>query len=99
MANKIADHMALLHTKFIRGAVPTKLEKPDPNGRIKVTWMNGDVETSDEYDTVLFAIGRYALTQGLNLQNAGLVCESNFKFKVSPSEQTNIPNIYAIGDI
>jgi thioredoxin reductase (NADPH) len=100
MANKIADHMALMHTKFIRGAVPTKLEKPDPNGRIKVTWTNSDnIEETDEYDTVLFAIGRYALTEGLNLKNAGLICEKNGKFKVTPSEQTNIPHIYAIGDI
>jgi pyruvate/2-oxoglutarate dehydrogenase complex dihydrolipoamide dehydrogenase (E3) component len=25
-------------TKFIRGAVPTKLEKPDPNGKTIVTY-------------------------------------------------------------
>lgn len=86
MAEKIAEHMAKFHTKFIRGAVPTKLEKPDPNGRIKVTWSTGGVEESDEFDTVLFAIGRYALTEGLNLKNAGLVCEKNGKFKVSPTE-------------
>jgi len=61
-AEKIATHMAANHTKFIRNSVPTKLEKPDPNGRIKVTWMNENKEESDEFDTVLFAIGRYALT-------------------------------------
>jgi pyruvate/2-oxoglutarate dehydrogenase complex dihydrolipoamide dehydrogenase (E3) component len=48
---------------------------------------------------VLFAIGRYAVTGGLNLQNAGLVCEKNGKFKVNDVEQTNVPNIYAIGDV
>jgi len=42
MAEKIAAHMATYHTKFIRGAIPAKLEKPDPNGRIKVTWTNND---------------------------------------------------------
>lgn len=54
---------------------------------------------SDEYDTVLFAIGRYAVTEGLNLANAGLVAEKNGKFKVNAEEQTNVPHIYAIGDI
>lgn len=85
-AEKIAEHMATYHTKFIRGAVPTKLEKPDPNGKIKVTWMNGNTEESGEYDTVLFAIGRYALTKGLNLENVGLKPESNGKFIVNEFE-------------
>jgi len=35
----------------------------------------------------------------LNLQNAGVVCEKNGKFKVNDVEQTNVPNIYAIGDV
>lgn len=47
----------------------------------------------------MFAIGRYALTEGLNLKNAGLVTEKNGKFKVTHNEETNISNIYAIGDI
>ena len=47
----------------------------------------------------MFAIGRYALTEGLNLKNAGLFTEKNGKFKVTPNEETNISNIYAIGDI
>jgi thioredoxin reductase (NADPH) len=91
--------MATYHTKFIRGATPSKLEKPDPNGRIKVTYNQDGKELVEEYDTVLFAIGRYALTEGLNLANAGLTCEKNGKFNVNQYDQTNVPHIYAIGDI
>ena len=40
MANKIAEYMEITHTKFIRNSIPTKLEKSDPSGRIKVTWVN-----------------------------------------------------------
>ena len=47
----------------------------------------------------MFALGRYAITKGLNLENAGVVCEKNGKFKVNDEEQTNVPNIYAIGDV
>jgi pyruvate/2-oxoglutarate dehydrogenase complex dihydrolipoamide dehydrogenase (E3) component len=32
MANRIGAYMENHGTKFIRGTVPTKLEKPDPNG-------------------------------------------------------------------
>ena len=60
MANKIGKYMADHHTKFIHNATPSKLEKPDENGRIKVTYVENGEEKSDEYDTVLFAIGRYA---------------------------------------
>lgn len=99
MANIIGDYMEAHHTKFIRGAVPVKLEKPDPEGKIQVTFKQGDEEKVEEYDTVLFAIGRYAVTQGLKLENAGLTCEKNGKFVVNEQEQTNVPNIYAIGDV
>jgi len=48
---------------------------------------------------VLFAIGRYAVTSGLNLANAGLICEKNGKFVVNERDETNVSHIYAIGDI
>jgi len=35
----------------------------------------------------------------LNLEAAGLVAEKNGKFIVNDEEQTNVPNIYAIGDV
>jgi len=101
MANRIGSHMATYHTKFIRSAVPKKLEKPDPEGKILVTYqeVDGEEEKQEEYDTVLFAIGRYAVTQGLNLEAAGLKAEANGKFKVDDEERTNVPHIHAIGDV
>jgi pyruvate/2-oxoglutarate dehydrogenase complex dihydrolipoamide dehydrogenase (E3) component len=47
----------------------------------------------------LFAVGRYAVTGSLNLENAGVICEKNGKFIVNDVEQTNVPHIYAIGDV
>lgn len=99
MAQKIGFFMEKNHTKFIQGATPSKLEKPDPNGQIHVTFNQGGEEKVEKYDTVLFAMGRYAVTQGLNLENAGVKPEKNGKFIVNDEEQTNIPNIYAIGDV
>lgn len=56
-------------------------------------------EVVEEFDTVLFAMGRYAVTQGINLDAAGVKFESNGKIKVNDQEQTNVENIYAIGDV
>jgi len=99
MANMIGDHMALYHTKFIRGAVPVKLEKPDPNGQVLVTFKEGDEEKQESFDTVMFAIGRYADTAKLNLEATGVAVEKNGKFKTDEGERTNVSNIFAIGDV
>jgi len=47
----------------------------------------------------MFAIGRYAVTEGLNLPSAGVTKESNGKIKVNEREQSNVENIYALGDV
>jgi len=99
MANKIGDYMGNHHTKFIHKATPSKLEKPNPDGPVLVTYNCDGVEKQEEFDTVLFAMGRYAVTEGINLAAAGVVAEKNGKFKVNDEEQTNVPNIYAIGDV
>lgn len=85
MANLIGKDMEDNGTKFIKGAVPTKLEKNE-DGKIIVSYKQGDEIKTEEYDTVLFAIGRYALTEGLDLAKAGVVAESNGKLKVTDGE-------------
>lgn len=99
MAGRIAQYMEHYGVKFIKNSIPSKLEKPDPNGKIIVTYNVGGVDEKEEYDTVLFAIGRYALTEGINLQNVGIKPESNWKIKAKEDESTNIDNIYVIGDV
>jgi thioredoxin reductase (NADPH) len=98
MAKMIGDHMGMLGTKFINGATPSSLARPDPAGRIQVTYSAEGKEVVEEYDTVFFAIGRYALTSALNLDKCGVTTESNGKIRCV-NEQTNIANIYAIGDV
>jgi thioredoxin reductase (NADPH) len=98
MANLIGKHMEENGTKMIRGAVPSKLEKPD-GGKIKVSFTQDGEEKSEEYDTVLFAIGRTACTEGLKLENVGIVAEKNGKIMVNEREETTVDNIFAIGDV
>lgn len=99
MSNKIAKDMELSGLKFIRDSVPTKIEKNEETGKLTWFYKTGEEESSIEVDTVLFAIGRYAVTEGLNLGNAGLKAESNWKFKTDKYQRTNVENIYAIGDV
>ena len=53
--------------KFIRGSVPSNILLSE-NGKKRVTWKIGNEEHSDEFDTILLAIGRYADTKNLGLE-------------------------------
>lgn len=50
-------------------------------------------------DYCLVAVGRHAYTEGLNLEAAGVKMEERGRVAVNAHLQTNIPNIYAIGDV
>lgn len=50
-------------------------------------------------DCILFANGRTGNTDTLNLQSVGLVADGRGLLKVNESHQTEINNIYAVGDV
>lgn len=97
MANLIGKHMEENGVKFINGATPEKLEKPGE--KIVVTYKQGEELKTEEYDTVLFAIGRTACTAGIEVNKAGVQVEKNGKIRVNDVEQSNVQNIYAVGDV
>lgn len=53
---------------------------------------------SAEGELVLLATGRWPNTNGLGLEDLGLEMQGRF-IKVNPRMETNIPGIYAIGDV
>uniref|UniRef100_A0AAY4EGL5 thioredoxin-disulfide reductase (NADPH) n=1 Tax=Denticeps clupeoides TaxID=299321 RepID=A0AAY4EGL5_9TELE len=104
MANHIGDHMEEHGIKFVRKFVPIKvceLEKGTP-GRLKVTAKSTESDElyEGEFNTVLIAVGRDACTGKIGLDKVGVkVNPKNGKIPVNDEEQTNVPHIYAIGDI
>uniref|UniRef100_A0A1I8P5M2 FAD/NAD(P)-binding domain-containing protein n=1 Tax=Stomoxys calcitrans TaxID=35570 RepID=A0A1I8P5M2_STOCA len=70
------------------------------DNRFMVQYKNSktNLELTDIFETVIWAIGRKPLLDCLNLTAVGLQVENGF-IVVDAKEQTNIPNIYAIGDI
>jgi pyruvate/2-oxoglutarate dehydrogenase complex dihydrolipoamide dehydrogenase (E3) component len=48
---------------------------------------------------VLFAIGRSADTKGLNLEKIGITVSKNGKIVCHEDDTTEIPGVYAIGDV
>ncbi|OXB83595.1 UNVERIFIED_CONTAM: hypothetical protein H355_011414, partial [Colinus virginianus] len=104
MANKIGEYMEEHGINFIREFVPIKVEQVEEGtpGRLKVTAKStkDDQVIEGEYNTVLLAIGRDACTRKIGLDKVGVkINEKTGKIPVDDMEQTNVPYIYAIGDI
>ncbi|KRZ37756.1 Thioredoxin reductase 1, cytoplasmic [Trichinella pseudospiralis] len=105
MANRIGNHMQTVEgVRFIYQCIPTKIErfKDGQPGLLRVTAKKEDgEEVVDEYNTVLIAIGRDALTDALNLDKVGVQTNAkNKKIVCYSNEQScTAPYIYAIGDV
>ena len=98
MANRLGNYMEKHGMKFIKESVPTKVSKSE-NGRLLVQFKDSKNNIhQDEFDTCLLAVGRTADTANLGLDFCGVKLAKNGKIYVDNSEQTNIENIYAIGD-
>lgn len=99
MANIVKDAMIEKGIRFLDHCIPKSVEK-SANGKLLVKYINNETmeEKAEEYDTVLWAIGRKGLVDDLNLQNAGVQTRAD-KIIVNEKEQTNVSNIYAVGDI
>ena len=50
-------------------------------------------------DTVLFAAGRQGVTDDLSLENVDVITDNRGRIKVNDNYQTNVPHIYAAGDV
>ncbi|KAM7011509.1 thioredoxin reductase 3 isoform 2-T2 [Passerculus sandwichensis] len=104
MAEKVGAYMETHGVKFIKKFVPVQVEQLEQGmpGRLKVTAKSteGSETLEEEYNTVLLAIGRDACTRNIGLQTIGVkINEKNGKVPVNDEEQTNVPHVYAIGDI
>lgn len=75
--------------------VPQKLEKLD-NGDIQIHFEDGTTHTSQK---VIWAVGRKANVQQLNLEAAGVKLTERGFIQVDEYQNTTIPGIYALGDV
>jgi len=73
------------------------IEPQDKGLLVKLEGASG--EESMEVDKVLVAVGRRPNTFGNGFQEVGLDIDERGFIKVDEKRQTNIPHIYAIGDI
>ena len=91
----------VLRKQGMKFELSTAVSAVERNGdSVKVTAKNkkGE-EVTFEGDYVLVSVGRKPYTEGLGLEKAGVDLDERGRVKVNEHLQTNVSNIYAIGDV
>ena len=91
----------VLKKQGMKFMLSTGVQSVERNGdSVKVTAKDkkGE-EVSVEGDYVLVSVGRKPYTDRLGLENAGVELDERGRVKVNDHLQTNVANIYAIGDV
>ncbi|MBY0517036.1 MAG: dihydrolipoyl dehydrogenase [Bacteriovoracaceae bacterium] len=83
---------------YLSHGVKTVTRKND-KVTVSATAKEGGAEVTLEGDYVLMAVGRRPYTDALNLEAAGLKADERGRIPVDEHLQTNVPGIYAIGDV
>lgn len=91
----------VLRKQGMKFNLSTGVQSVERNGdTVKVTAKDKkDQEVVFEGDYVLVAVGRKPYTDGLALDKAGVDMDERGRVKVNENLQTNVSNIYAIGDV
>ena len=92
----------ILSKQGLEFMLSTKVVKADKKSdKISLTMSDvaGAKESKLTCDAVLVAVGRKPNTDGLELEKAGIILDERGRININDHFQTNIPNIYAIGDV
>ena len=90
----------VLKKQGMKFELSTAVSAVERNGdSVKITATNKKGEVSFEGDYCLVSVGRRPYTDGLGLENAGVELDERGRVKVNDHLQTNVSNIYAIGDV
>ena len=85
--------------KFIMGAAVQKTEATKTKAKVHYTMRNDDSAHVLDADVVLVATGRKPYVDGLGLADLGVEMTARGQIKVDAQWQTNVPGVYAIGDV
>lgn len=75
------------------------IDDSDPNAKVRVTVTQNGAQKVLEADKVLQAIGFAPRTQGYGLEVTGVKLTERGAIAVDGRSRTNVPHIYAIGDV
>jgi len=84
--------------KFFTSTKVTEVTNSGKSVTVKAEDKKGE-QLTFEGDYVLVSVGRSPYTAGLGLENAGIETDERGRIKTNSHLQTNVANVYAIGDV
>ncbi|NSL92204.1 dihydrolipoyl dehydrogenase [Acetobacter syzygii] len=101
--NEVATQFQKLLTKqgfkMKLGHKVTKAEKTKKGVVLSIEPSAGGAVETLEADVVLVAVGRTAASKNMGLEEAGIALDKRGRVEVDAHYATNVPGIYAIGDV
>jgi len=95
-AKRIFEKQGLI---FKLSSKVTSAEIINDKVEVEVTSVSGDNSEKMDCDVVLVAVGRKPNTESLGLDKVGVELDERGRVVVNEQLRTNIPNVYAIGDV
>jgi len=77
----------------------TAVDKNKKGATVTFEPVKGGEEETLDVDVVLVSVGRRPYTLGLGLETVGVEMDERSRIKINPDFSTNVPGIYAIGDV
>ena len=103
MDGEVAKNFQRILTKqgfeFKLGSKVTGIEAGKAGAKVSVEPAAGGTAEVIAADKVLVAVGRVPYTEGLGLKEAGVALDERGRVAVNAHYATNVPGIYAIGDV
>ena len=94
------EFMKILKKQNIKFELNTKVEKIAKNDQgVVIETLSKDSKNKIEADVVLISVGRKPYTDKLNLEKIGVNLDKKGKIIVNKNFETNVENVYAIGDV
>lgn len=95
LSETLVEMMAQDNLDLLTNSTPSKLDK-NADGSLTLHFENGN---SVETDCVIWAIGRTPSTDNIDIEKAGVELDERGYVPVNEHHETNVPGIYALGDI
>lgn len=90
----------LLEKQGLTFAFETRAEAAEVcDSKVTATLVQGEETTFETCDKLLVAVGRKPNTEGLGAEEVGLAMDDKGRILVDEKFETNVPGVYAIGDV
>ena len=99
MSKELQRSMKKLGVEFKTSHMVTEVKGDSKRVEVSFKKKDSDEMQNLQADYCLVAIGRKAFTEGLNLDNVGILTDDKGRIEVDQNLTTNVSNIYAIGDV